>query len=210
MSSEWDVLNLGLCLENPFHAGDKLSPLVKDVNKPPYIMYEDKTMPFQSPMAENLISYYDYYNQSWPKVDDPPTTRAPRRMVTLSHQPVCMNAYAVSRSGALKLLYHSTRGLYAPIDNIMADLCAEDKLRSYEVIPQVMGQWKPDDSGAKSSDNWIGGADKAALEKFKQEQLQNEADTSKNHNPSIGASTNIRNSIRAAMPKLLTGRKNSY
>jgi GR25 family glycosyltransferase involved in LPS biosynthesis len=190
LSSEWDVLNLGLCLESTFKAEDRQPELVDNEN-PPHVLYEDNTMPDQEDSGDNLVKYYERYNYTYPKKSDNPS--APRqRLVSLSHWPICMNAYAVSKRGALRMLFHTTRGLNNPVDLMMADLCADDKIRSYEVIPPIMGQWKIEGGGVLNSDNERSKASSAF-----------EHDNGRPTDPSKGHAWFIRNSFRKAMPEII-------
>ncbi|OAA48247.1 Glycosyl transferase, family 25 [Beauveria brongniartii RCEF 3172] len=72
------------------------------------------------------------------------------RVVRLSGGIVCTTAYAVSQTGAAKLLLRSAVDLDNPIDLIMRRMIRAGDLVSYSVVPTVFAQWEyRDDIGMR-------------------------------------------------------------
>ncbi|TFB02885.1 hypothetical protein CCMA1212_004942 [Trichoderma ghanense] len=110
----WDVLWLGHCGE-PFpetleeNAGLSLDDMAQMSAK--YIVHDDETVPPYSQVSK-LVDRSQY----------PPRTR----IVHMSAAPICTFAYAVSQSGARKILYGpSVDGLHMAFDNSLAQLCRD-------------------------------------------------------------------------------------
>ncbi|KAJ6785734.1 hypothetical protein PWT90_07108 [Aphanocladium album] len=64
------------------------------------------------------------------------------RVVRLSGGIVCTTAYAVSQTGALKLLLRSAIDLDNPVDLVMRRMIKSGDLVTYSVMPTVFGQWE--------------------------------------------------------------------
>ena len=67
------------------------------------------------------------------------------RMLTISKGWACTQAYAVTRAGAMRLLYNvggPGRFLDQPMDLLMYDQVNRGLLKSFVVLPSVVGQWK--------------------------------------------------------------------
>ncbi len=81
------------------------------------------------------------------------------RVVRKSGGIVCTTAYAVSQTGAAKLLLRSAVDLDNPIDLLMRRLIISDDLLAYSVMPTVFAQWEykdkigMDERGANSDIN---------------------------------------------------------
>lgn len=110
----WDVLWLGHCGE-PFpetleeNAGLPSDDMAQMSAK--YIIHDDETVPPYSQVSK-LVDWSQY----------PPRTR----VVHMSAAPICTFAYAVSQSGARKILYGlSVDGLHMAFDNSLAQLCRD-------------------------------------------------------------------------------------
>lgn len=199
LSTEWDVLNIGACVELPFQGDDRKGEV--DLDHPPYVAYKDGTLDYQEHTHGHLADFLAYYNLRLPKKADQETFSQIEagnyhRIVTLSNKPICANAYAVSKKGAMKLLYHFSKAFDQPIDVKLMMLSVKSEIRSYTVSPPIMDQWKAVDADFRSSDKFH-----PASGKFVQE------DESKNHNPWIGWSRAIRNSIRKDIYKKMEANK---
>ncbi|PWN31384.1 uncharacterized protein FA14DRAFT_95109 [Meira miltonrushii] len=189
LTSEWDVLNIGACIELPFKEGDRKGEV--DLDHPPYVAYKDGTLDYSEHTHEHLTQFLGGYNLSLPKKADQETFSQIEagnyhRIVTLSNKPICTNAYAVSKKGAIKLLYHFSKAFDMPIDVKLMLMSVNSEIRSYTVSPPIMDQWKAIDAEFRSSDKFH-----PASVKFVQE------DEKLNHNPWLGYSRSIKNSIRA-------------
>lgn len=64
------------------------------------------------------------------------------RVVRLSGGIVCTTAYAISQTGAAKLLLRSALDLDNPIDLLMRRMIKSEDLLVYSVMPTVFGQWE--------------------------------------------------------------------
>lgn len=111
------------------------------------------------------------------------TNSTRRRVIAPSWYPVCTIAYAVTRRGAEKLLYHigGYNGIGSPVDLAMIDAVQNGKVKSYTVVPPLFNPFKT--GGEKDSD-----IDK----EFNDGSYEN-------GNTETGQSENLRQSVRAAM-----------
>ncbi|OAA73942.1 Glycosyl transferase, family 25 [Cordyceps fumosorosea ARSEF 2679] len=64
------------------------------------------------------------------------------RVVRRSGGPVCTTAYAVSQTGAAKLLLRTAVDLDNPVDLVMRRMTMSGDLVAYSVAPTVFGQWE--------------------------------------------------------------------
>lgn len=64
------------------------------------------------------------------------------RVVRRSGGVTCTTAYAVSRSGAAKLLVRTMLDLDQPVDLIMKDMIQNESLLVYSVQPTIIAQWE--------------------------------------------------------------------
>ncbi|ODA83020.1 hypothetical protein RJ55_01529 [Drechmeria coniospora] len=93
------------------------------------------------------------------------------RVVRRSGGIVCTTAYAVSQTGAAKLLLRTATNLNGPADLIVRDMIWKNQLRAYSVMPPVMGQWTyvenigMEQRGANSDINGAAGAGKVDADK---------------------------------------------
>ncbi|KAL9107229.1 MAG: hypothetical protein Q9227_007853 [Pyrenula ochraceoflavens] len=131
----WDVLWLGHCMETL----NRESPL------PVISSYVDASVPrLQSlpAFARDFLEYYGIQNEKM-------------RLVTRSHDPTCLSAYAVTLKGASKLLYElSYNKLEAAIDNDMGRLTRDGQLPGLIVTPPMVGQYK---TGSRADSDIDGG-----------------------------------------------------
>ncbi|OHE94312.1 hypothetical protein CORC01_10359 [Colletotrichum orchidophilum] len=74
----------------------------------------------------------DYYGQ----------TLGSERVVRKSGGIACTTAYAVSRSGAAKLLLRSATNLDLPVDLVIKQMTMTRDMIAYSVHPPIMAQWK--------------------------------------------------------------------
>lgn len=188
LTKEWDILNLGTCFEDPFIRGDR--PGEVNIEHPPIMSYYDPTIDFREHTHESHVKLLQAYNYTLPEIhgkeerDLVELSKEHRRLITLSNKPICMNAYAVSQKGAIKLLYHLSKGIENFFDLTMADLSNKGKIRSWTISPPIMSQWKIRDASFRNSDK-----------DFPDNGVLQEEDVG-NHDPWIGSSTSIKNSIR--------------
>lgn len=191
LTSEWDLVNFGPCIESRFEKGDREKENL-DPSRPPFVAYEDRTIANSEDTSHQIRELLQFYNYSLPYRKDLKNRKEHdkvyHRLVTVSNRPVCTNAYAISRQGALRLLYQLSRELAMPIDLQIARLSKDSKLRSFSLTPSIFGQWKTKDAGLKNSDNELDR--KGAVQKD---------DPSWNHNPSVGYSHDIKDSLRASL-----------
>ena len=75
---------------------------------------------------------WKYYNQ----------TLGRQRVIRRSGGFICTTGYAVSQTGAAKLLLRSAINLNDAVDEIIADMIEKDLLVAYSVIPPIIAQWK--------------------------------------------------------------------
>ncbi|PWN31386.1 uncharacterized protein FA14DRAFT_95111 [Meira miltonrushii] len=194
LSSEWDVINFGTCLDQPFGENDHIGEI--DLKHPPLVAYEDKTLADLEdtlPQNRDIMNKYNYTAPSRSQPNAQQTNGMKhRRLAILTNKAVCLNGYAVSRKGAMKLLYHYSKGITEPIDLAYAGLSNKGLIRSWSVIPAIMTQWKIQDSEHRNSDIFFPDSGK----------FVQEADTS-NHNPWVGHAPSLKNSARRYIKELV-------
>lgn len=171
-------------MESPF--SEKNHPPDVDFEHPPQILYDDDTLPSRQHTGTDIAKYMDHYGYDLAGLN----VTSPKRLIKRLNDPVCTSAYAVSLQGATRLLYHLTRDLTAPVDNNIAWAINYGKSKGYAPLPPIMGQWKIKDGGVKNSDIQI-----PETKTTKREEP--------NHNPSIGLSGNIQNSMKKALKEIL-------
>ncbi|KAI9871453.1 MAG: hypothetical protein M1830_002902, partial [Pleopsidium flavum] len=104
--SEWDLLWLGHCGE---HFPEMMEPKLANPDTRKYIIENDPTVPSYNHI-KGFLAWKDYPERT--------------RFVHTTGGPICTFAYALSFSGAQKLLYAlSVDGLSGPFDNSLSDLC---------------------------------------------------------------------------------------
>ncbi|ODQ64448.1 hypothetical protein NADFUDRAFT_47623 [Nadsonia fulvescens var. elongata DSM 6958] len=64
-----------------------------------------------------------------------------QRVIRRSGKPTCTTAYAISPSGAMKLLLRSSLDLNKPVDLIIEELVESGNFNSYSVHPPPFAQW---------------------------------------------------------------------
>lgn len=198
MSKEWDLINFGTCIEDNIKGQDRF-----DVEHPPFIMYDDDSLPEYSSVINTEKYHTDILPHEWVlgpmnkyNVTLPGDTERiakghkVRRMAMVNYKAVCLSAYALSRQGAARVLYQASREMIIPIDDAVVEMSVHRTIRSYEVLPPFFTQWKVQD-GMRNSDKMI---DNGAAEIH---------ENKGNHNPSIGYAEFIKDSLRASMANTL-------
>ncbi|KAH0489130.1 hypothetical protein TgHK011_009574 [Trichoderma gracile] len=184
----WDVLWLGHCGE-PFpetleeNAGLPSDNMAQMSAK--YIIHDDETVPPYSKVSK-LVDWSQY----------PPRTR----IVHMSAAPICTFAYAVSQTGARKILYGlSVDGLHMAFDNSLAQLCRDAvyglgrnqssglDVKCLSVNPTIMFHHKAKGPVAAGSDIQDVGSDGSVREK--------------------GVTESVRWSTRLNLRNILTGKQ---
>lgn len=194
LSTEWDVINFGTCLDQPFGENDHIGEV--DPAHPPLVAYQDKTLDYLEDTFEQNLNIMNTYNYTVPSQNQPNAQETNgmkhRRLAILTNKAVCLNGYAVSRKGAIKLLYHYSKGITAPIDLAYAELSNKGMIRSWSIVPAIMTQWKIKDANHRNSDKFFPDAGK----------FQQEAEAT-NHNPWVGFAPSIKNSARMYIKDLV-------
>ncbi|KAF2115002.1 hypothetical protein BDV96DRAFT_576288 [Lophiotrema nucula] len=108
------------------------------------------------------------------------------RVVSPTYDPICLQAYAVTRMGAMRLLYHigGWKPFGNPVDNEVAWRNVEGKVSGYTLSPPAFVPWKL--GGAQDSDN---------NPEVKAQKLSNKGQTG-------GESVGLKNSVRKSLAKL--------
>ncbi|EFY93161.1 hypothetical protein J3458_009281 [Metarhizium acridum] len=65
-----------------------------------------------------------------------------QRVIRKAGNIVCTTAYAVSQTGAAKLLVKTSQNLDAPLDLIVGGMAEAGELVAYSVMPPIMAQWQ--------------------------------------------------------------------
>ncbi|KAH8898611.1 hypothetical protein GQ53DRAFT_777271 [Thozetella sp. PMI_491] len=91
-------------------------------NGAPYIIYPDRDVP---PGRE-----YNGYTMKY------------ERVLRVSGGFTCTTSYAISQTGAAKLLLRSSINLGLPVDLLIRHLIMENRLVAYSVVPTVIAQWE--------------------------------------------------------------------
>lgn len=96
------------------------------------------------PNRRNAHLSYPYYDPYVPSsLEFYGVTVPPKHRVVRYQSPErCANAYAVSRSGAMKLLLATAVDMSTPIDVMMRTLTIEGRLDVYSTFPALFGRWE--------------------------------------------------------------------
>jgi len=136
----WDMLYLGSCFE--------FTP--ENPSSWPHRIYKDANVPekeFQGGFYVTLLEQF----QAKPSGE--------RLIMKLAH-PVCTFGYAITRVGAMRILYHlGMFPLVGPLDVHYGTLQMAGKLKGYSVVPPFLSEWKSGDGTRDSeiSPDWIRG-----------------------------------------------------
>ncbi|KAF2120014.1 hypothetical protein BDV96DRAFT_486075 [Lophiotrema nucula] len=163
---DWDELFVGQC-------GGKPNPDRLDLHQ----FYPDPHSPALSDLADwnkKLLT------KTWNL-----TESSNIRVITPTWQPICLMGYALSRMGAMRLLYHigGWRGFGLPVDNEIAMRTAEGVVSGYTLNPPAFTSWRV--GGSQDSDNDAG-------------MLAQKVNTKGNMD---GKSQNLKSSIRTSLAK---------
>lgn len=139
----WDVLQLGVCQELPNHLErDRIS--FPDPQAPRFDQLDGG--------QKNILSqYFGRNNQAFGSQLSGGSVHFPR-IIQRSNGSICTTAYAVSRTGAMKLLHQTSRFLDDAVDVIMQRMASRGLLNMYTVVPPLAGQWKYIDDDDANSD----------------------------------------------------------
>ncbi|VVT49891.1 uncharacterized protein SAPINGB_P002495 [Magnusiomyces paraingens] len=125
MAKHWDILQLGGCFEKKERA-------------------EFKHVYFDPTAHRKPIPYADGSELG-----------SHERAIRWQNELMCTTAYAITPTGARKLLLRMSLQLNTPVDGLISELVREDKLRAYSTTPNVFIQWQYRDglgSNNKNSD----------------------------------------------------------
>ncbi|KHN98741.1 Glycosyl transferase, family 25 [Metarhizium album ARSEF 1941] len=65
-----------------------------------------------------------------------------QRVIRKAGRIVCTTAYAITQTGAAKLLLKTSRNLDGPLDLIVMDMVMSGELVAYSTMPPIMAQWQ--------------------------------------------------------------------
>ncbi|VVT49889.1 uncharacterized protein SAPINGB_P002494 [Magnusiomyces paraingens] len=125
MAQHWDILQFGGCFEK------------KERAKYKHVYYD--------PTAHRKPIPYADGSELGPH----------ERAIRWQNELMCTTAYAITPTGARKLLLRMSLQLNTPVDGLISELVREDKLRAYSTTPNVFIQWQYRDglgSNNKNSD----------------------------------------------------------
>lgn len=133
----WDLLWLGHCGEL---FPEMVEPKLDNPDTRKYLIENDQTVPsFKN--IKGMIKWQDYPERT--------------RFVHRTGGPICTFAYALSYTGAQKVLYAlSVDGLHGPFDNALSDLCRYQfyNTRCVSATPAYFFHHKPKGYMSKDSD----------------------------------------------------------
>lgn len=129
----WDVLQLGVCQELP---NDRESDRISFAD--PYVPKFDQLDGGQQHLLTQYYGGQSNQAQSSGQLD---SMHFPR-IIQRSNGSICTTAYAVSRTGAMKLLHQTSRFLDDAVDVIMNRMASRGLLSMFTVVPPIVGQWK--------------------------------------------------------------------
>lgn len=134
---DWDELFLGQCGSGPNLDRLDLHQVYPDPDSPDLSKIDTWTR--------------EEFTQIWNLTDS-----AGIRLVAATYQPICLMSYAVSRMGAMRLLYNigGWHPLNGPVDNEIADRTGRGLLSGYTVNPPLFSAWRV--GGSQDSDNDAG------------------------------------------------------
>ncbi|UZJ55630.1 hypothetical protein CBS101457_004950 [Exobasidium rhododendri] len=135
-SSEWDVLWLGSQVEKAWPKAG-----VNETFLRPFITYQDPTT--MKPMSEEKFvnEMMQHYGLQADRDAELPVGQV--RILQKVQETFALNGYAVSASGAKKLLYHNAhKGDYIDhIDTVMHRMAAAHELRAISLTPGIFSQF---------------------------------------------------------------------
>lgn len=135
----WEMLWLGSCATNfPEDLKDKLK--IDNPDKRKYLISKDKTVPGPKSIKGNV-------NFSWSDFE------ANTRVVHVVGDNYCLNAYAVTRRGAEKMLFHM-KGQEKPFEQHVSDMCRlrEMGIRCVGVVPTLFSEHKAKGPGREEGE----------------------------------------------------------
>ncbi|KAH7128331.1 hypothetical protein B0J11DRAFT_566962 [Dendryphion nanum] len=143
---DWDELFFGQCGSGPNLDRLDLHQVYSDPHSPPLSAIDTWT-------REEMTQIYNL------------TESAGIRLVAATYQPICLMGYAVSRMGAMRLLYNigGWHPLNGPVDNEIADRTGKGLLSGYTINPPLFSAWRV--GGSQDSDNDAGMNGKAVSNK---------------------------------------------
>lgn len=105
------------------------------------------------------------------------------RVISPTYQPICLMGYALSRMGAMRMLYQigGWKAFGNPVDNEIAWRTAAGVISGYTMTPPAFTSWRV--GGAQDSDNDPGMMGQEVI----------------SEGPSKGESRNMKNSVRRSL-----------
>lgn len=134
---DWDELFMGQCANKP------------DPQNLAHFTYTDPLSPPVSQHAENIVNEMtNIWNYS--------SSDSAFRIVSPTYDPLCTMGYAVSRIGAMRMLYQigGWRGFGGGVDNEISWRTQDGKLRGWTLTPPIFTAWRT--GGSRDSDNDMG------------------------------------------------------
>lgn len=87
------------------------------------------------------MPYYDPYTGGKGTYLSIQELKPETRMIRFQPEQMCTTGYAVSRSGAMKLLARGAMNLDGPVDGLIAELIRKNKIRAFGAYPNPFVQW---------------------------------------------------------------------
>lgn len=138
LPGDWQILWLGACREQ------LRTRMTDNAGLPFGVTYRDSNGPLPNETHINFLKIQQAY------AADQNSESGYTRILIQSNFPWCTAAYALTRQGAINLLYSLTREPSSTIDFEMARKAKAGAVRSYVVVPPLFGQWKI--KGTRNSD----------------------------------------------------------
>jgi len=129
--STWDIIYLGSCFEG--------SP--DDYKKWPHRVYPDPSVPEKSKISGSFFSIIEGFSNNPDGM----------RLIMQARGPVCSFGYAITRLGAIKLVYYlGTEPLRTALDVHMSILIRGGGLKGYTAVPPIFAPWRSGQQGRDS------------------------------------------------------------
>ncbi|KAF2246237.1 glycosyltransferase family 25 protein [Trematosphaeria pertusa] len=130
----WDELYMGQCGNTP-NPDDRRHQVYADPHSPAVSTHTD-------PIVEEMTQHWNVSRDA-----------AALRIISPTYGPLCAMGYAVTRLGAMRMLYQigGWRGFGMGVDNEIAFRTQEGRLRGWTLSPPCITAWRT--GGARDSDN---------------------------------------------------------
>lgn len=126
------MLWLGTCQEGAW----------PDERKKEYMTYRDPTLVGAGNVLhrQSIWGFLQELNITYPEEESMAHLRS--RVIQRARMGMCLSGYVLSNRGAMRLLYDVTHSDWKAVDNIVADIARESKIKAYSFSPPFFSQYR--------------------------------------------------------------------